>query len=110
MRYDLDLLAELSDEGCQYNTIGLHRSALLTFHDSIQGIKIKVTIQQSMFLCLDCLIKDPPQPKYIFIWDADVLVWVNDDVYVYILFILFCTNKHNQNATRFGNKLLNETS
>ena len=28
------------DEGCQYNTTGLHWSALLVFHDPRQGIKI----------------------------------------------------------------------
>ena len=100
MRYDLDLLAELFDEGCQYNTIGLHRSALLTFHDSIQGIKIKVTIQQSMFLCLDCLIKDPPQPKYIFIWDADVLVWVNDESMC--IYCLFYFAQINTTKTQLG--------
>ena len=36
-------------------------------------------------------------------------VLVNDDVYmcIYVLFIFICTNKHNQNTTRFGNKLSN---
>ena len=31
-------------------------------------------------------------------------------MYIYILFTLFFANKHNQNATRFGNKLLNKTA
>ena len=37
---------------------------------------------------------------------------VTDDVYmcIYILFVLFCANKHNQNVTRFGNELSNKTS
>ena len=29
---------------------------------------------------------------------------------VYVLFILFRVNKHNQNAARFGNELLNKIS
>ena len=36
----------------------------------------------------------------------------NDDVYmwyIHMLFILFCANKHNQNATRSENKLSSKT-
>ena len=33
-------MAELFGEVCQYNTIGLHRSALLAFHNPVQCIKI----------------------------------------------------------------------
>ena len=53
--YVLDFLADLFDESHQYNTIGLHKSALLAFHDLIQGIKIG-DHPKVLVLCLESVV------------------------------------------------------
>ena len=39
-----------------------------------------------------------------------IYIYIYIYIYTYILLILFCANKYNRNAIRFGNKLSNKTS
>ena len=71
--YVLDFLAELFDESCQYNTFGLHRSALLAFHDPAQGTKMG-DCPRVCDLMSGVFNQRPPQPKYTFIWDDEVVL------------------------------------
>lgn len=64
--YILDFLVEFFAEGYQYNTIRLHRSALSAFNDPIQGIKKGDHPRD--------FNQKPPQPKYTFMWDVEVVL------------------------------------
>ena len=72
--YVLDFLVELFDEGCQYNImIGLHRSALLAFHDSIKRAKIgnHPRVCDAMSGVFN---QRPIQAKHIFIRNFEVVL------------------------------------
>ena len=69
--YVLYFFAGLFDEGHQCNTIWLHGSASLAFHDPLQGIKVG-DHQKVYDLISGVFHQRPPQPQYTFIWDVEV--------------------------------------
>lgn len=69
----LYILAELFDEVCQYNTIGLHRSALSAFHDSMQVIKIGYR-PRVCDLMSGLFNQRSLQPNYTVMWDAKIVL------------------------------------
>ena len=71
--YVLDYLANLFEQGLQYSTIGSHRSAISAFHNPIDGVKIGENPRVSDLMS-GIFNQRPPQPRYTFIWDVEVVL------------------------------------
>ena len=69
----LDYLTSLFEEGLEYNTIGVHRSAISAYHEGVDEIPGG---QHPLVTSLTAGIFNPrtPQPRYIFVWDVQVVL------------------------------------
>ena len=69
----LNYLAELFNQGLQYNTIAGYRSAISAFHDPIDGIRVgshpKVSTLMTGIFNERC-----PKPKFCFVWDVEIVL------------------------------------
>ena len=66
-------LSTLFDEGLHYQTENAHWSAILAFHDFINGEPIGKHPKLSALLT-GIFNEIPPQSRYTFIWDIDVVL------------------------------------
>ena len=69
----INYLAFLFQEGYEYRTICLHRSAISAYHDSVDGKQIGENSQISHVL-KGIFNNRPPKPRYPFIWDMQLVV------------------------------------
>ena len=69
----LDYITSLFEEGLEYNTIGVHRSAISAYHE---GVDEMPGGQHPLVTSLMAGIFNPrtPQPRYIFVWDVQVVL------------------------------------
>ena len=69
----LDYLTSLFEEGLEYNTIGVHRSAISAYHEKVDDMPVG---QHPLVTSLMAGIFNsrPPQPRYIFVWDVQVVL------------------------------------
>ena len=74
LRNILDYLAELFELGLSYRTINSHRSAISAYHVQIDGISVGKH-PQVCALITGVFNNNPPQPRYTFIWDVDVVLF-----------------------------------
>lgn len=65
----LEFLSNLSSEGIEYRTINEYRSALLAYHEKVDGIPIGQHPKVCQIL-LGSFNKRRPQPKQTAIWDT----------------------------------------
>ena len=65
----LEFLSNLSSEGIEYRTINEYRSALLAYHEKVDGIPIGQHPKVCQIL-LGSFNKRSPQPKQTAIWDT----------------------------------------
>ena len=73
LSYVINFLAELFKQGMEYYTVNSHRSAISAYHEYIDG----KPVGQHPLVC--SALKGvfnlrPPQPKYVFIWDVEVVL------------------------------------
>ena len=61
------------NEKLNYRTIGLHRSSISAYHKHIDGMPVSKTPSVSS-LMPGVFNLHPPKPKYIFIWDVQVVI------------------------------------
>ena len=63
----------LFDAGLEYRTIGCHRSVISVYHEYIDG---KPVGQHPKVCALlkGVFNKKPPQPRYMFIWDVQIVI------------------------------------
>ena len=76
--YVLDFLAELSESGLQYRTIGSHRSTMSVFHDLIGGINVE-NHPRVLVLMAGMFNQKPPQRRHILICNVESVLnylWV----------------------------------
>ena len=66
-------LTSLFEEGLEYNTIGVHRSAIPAYHEKVDDIPVG---QHPLVTSLMAGIFNsrPPQPRYIFVWNVQVVL------------------------------------
>jgi len=69
----LNFLGELFEAGYEYRTINCHRSAISAYHDLVDGKKIGSHVKVCELLT-GVFNSRPPQPKYTFIWDVQVVL------------------------------------
>ena len=69
----LNYLAYLFQEGYQYRTINSHRSAISAYHPHIDGRPVGEHPKLCDLLA-GAFNQRPPQPRYTFIWDVDVVL------------------------------------
>ena len=69
----LDYLTSLFEEGLEYNTIAVHRSAISAYHGNVDDMAVG---QHPLvtFLMAGIFNSRPPQPRYIFVWDVQVVL------------------------------------
>ena len=63
----------LNNENLEYCTIGVHRSSLSVYHTCVY----EKPVDQHSFVCFlipEILNLRPPQPKYTFAWDVQVVL------------------------------------
>ena len=78
MSYILDYLASLFDDKKEYSCLNTHRSALSSFHDPIDGIKVGAHPKVCALMKGVSNLR-PPQPRYRFIWDVErVIKYMNN--------------------------------
>ena len=69
----LNFLADLFDQGLQYNTIAGYRSAISAYHDPIDGSRVgshpKVTTLMTGVFNERC-----PKPRFCFVWDVETVL------------------------------------
>ena len=69
----LDFLAWMFFQGYKYRTINVHRSAISSVLPQVNGVSVgQIPVVKQLFKGI--LIKDPPQPKYGFSWDINVVL------------------------------------
>ena len=68
LKWVLDFLAELLEQGYQYRSVCGHRSAISAFHEGIDGKSIEENPQVSS-LITGIFNQRPQQPRYTYIWD-----------------------------------------
>ena len=66
-------MAELFEKGSEFRTIGTHRSAISTFHDPIENIRVGNHPRVSVLMS-GIFNKRPPQQEYPFIWDVETVL------------------------------------
>ena len=66
-------LSFLFDAGLEYRTIGCHRSATSAYHEYIDG-KPFGQHPKVCALLKGVYDKRPPQPRYVFIWDVQIVI------------------------------------
>ena len=69
----LDFLAFMFESGYEYRTIFKHRSAISALHNNIEGRPVGEHPQVSS-LITGVFNNRPPQPKYNFIWDVQLVL------------------------------------
>ena len=69
----LDFLAFLFESEYEYRTICTHRSAISALHNNNEGRTVGENRQVSSFIT-GVLNNRPPQPKYNFIWDVQLML------------------------------------
>ena len=69
----LGYLASLFDKNLQYRTIGSHRSAISAYHEPIDGFAVGSHPQVSRLMSGVSNLR-PPQPKYGFTWDVEMVL------------------------------------
>ena len=69
----LDYLTSLFEDGLEYNTIGVHRSAISAYQEKVDDMPVG---QHPLVTSLMTGIFNsrPPQPRYIFVWDVQVVL------------------------------------
>ena len=75
----LQFLTDQFKQGREYNTIAGYRSAISAFHLPIAGCKVGVHPQVSALL-KGIYNKNPPRPRYSFIWDVDKVLHYLDNM------------------------------
>ena len=76
----LDFLADLFDKGYQYRTINSHRSAISAYHAHIEGKPVGQNPKVCALLA-GIFNQRPPQPRYTFIWDVEILIkFIKDEM------------------------------
>jgi len=79
----LNFLGELFEAGYEYRTINSHRSAISAYHNHIGGERIGIHPRVCELLT-GVFNQRPPQPKYTFIWDVQIVLdyiktnWANN--------------------------------
>ena len=68
----MNYLSTLFDKGFQYQTVNSHRSTISAYHNFINGEPIGK--HPNCALLTGIFYERPPQPRYTFIWDADVVL------------------------------------
>ena len=68
----VNYLSTLFDEGLQYQTVNAHRSAISAYHNFINGKPIGKR-PKICALLTGISNERAPQPRYIFIWNVDVV-------------------------------------
>ena len=66
-------MAELFEQRYQYRLVGNHRSEISAFHEGVDGKSIGENPQVSS-LIMGIFNQRPPQPRYIFIWDIQLVL------------------------------------
>ena len=72
LKFVLDFLADLFEQGFSYNWIGTHRSAISSYHIPIEGLPV-AQHARICALITGVFNKRPPTPKYTFIWDVEIV-------------------------------------
>ena len=73
MKDILNYLACLFQEGYQYRTVNSHRSAISAYHPHIEGRSVGEHPKVCSLLA-GIFNQRPPQPRYTFIWDVDLVL------------------------------------
>ena len=73
LNYILDFLASLFKEGYQYRSINNYRSAISAYHPLIDGVSVGKR-PKICALMHGVFNKNPPQPRYSFTWDVQVVL------------------------------------
>ena len=73
LKWVLDLLAELFEQGYQYRSMCSHRSVKPAFHEDVDG-KIIGQNPQVSSLITGIFNQRPPQPRYTCIWDVQLVL------------------------------------
>ena len=66
-------MSTLFDESLQYWTVNAHQSAILPYHNFINGESIS-NHPNICALLTGTFNERPPQPRYSFIWDVDIFL------------------------------------
>ena len=69
----MNYLSPLFDEGLQYRTVNAHRTAISVHHNFINGEPIGKR-PKICSLLTEIFNERPPQPRYTFIWNVDVVL------------------------------------
>ena len=71
--YHIDYLTSFFEDGLKYNTTGVHRSAISAYHEKGDDMPVG---QHPLVTSLMAGIFNsrPPQPRYIFVWDVQVVL------------------------------------
>ena len=69
----VNYLSTLFNEGLQYQTVNAHRSAISAYHNFINGKPIEKHPKVCALLT-GIFNERPPQPRYSFIWNVDVVL------------------------------------
>ena len=78
----MNYLSTLFDEGLQYRTVNAHWSAISAYHNFINGKPIGKHPKVCAILT-GIFNKRPPQPRYTFISDVDVvLTYIKNNMFV----------------------------
>ena len=65
----INFLSELQEQGYEYNTLNVHRSAISAYHPPIGGVKVGQLPLVTRMMGGSFNIR-PPQPKYVNTWDV----------------------------------------
>ena len=69
----LDYLTSLFEKGLQYRTINCYRSAISAYHSHVNGKPVGEHPHVCALLA-GVFNKRPPQPRYTFVWDVEVVL------------------------------------
>ena len=69
-----NFLAEKFQEGLEYSTVNVYRSALSAFHPDIEGRKVGQHPTMIVRVMLGMFHDRPPRPRYTETWDVDVVL------------------------------------
>ena len=72
VNFILNFLAELFDLGYKYRPINLYRSAISAYYCYVEGKPVKQH-KQVCSLLRGAFTKKPPQPRYAFTWDVQLV-------------------------------------
>jgi len=73
IKFVLNYLAVLFEKEYEYNTINLHRSAISTYHDKVDFLPVGQNSKVKELMS-GVFTKRPSKPKYLFIWDVDIVL------------------------------------